>query len=602
MPTPRRGEKQKDFVSRCIPVVLKDGTAKGQDQAVAVCNSMWEDRNKEADVEETEEKAMEPEAVEEKMMGPSSHYLPFGVTTFAELKAARDADEATMEVSGMASDLQGLLGNRVSAIMMDEAVDDKAAAIVTGLEDLATELAGLVKEEAQMEDAEKEVEERDGPSLKEWLTGVIQGALKARPMKTVDGKKYPSSDFLVVEDSQSPSTWHLQVRRNGTPNRGLAAAAWAALFAPGGHRGNKYAGPGKASAAKKLRALYKAQGWETPSTGKETGLMVWKEADGGYRWLARYSNNFRDEDNPPEIIAAKSHQRFASMVDKGQVPLPELWLWHVPGWRWGKAAWAAYDDTGFALAGGKVDKDKGPLAETIMAIDPELIRVSHGMPKSSIKRDPDDPTIIVEHVTREISPLPAWAAANSRTGFIMSKEATMAIPDEKRKTLQDEWGLPTELLDSLEAANAADAEEAKEAGIETKDKDTEEPAQDQPAAEQETKPLTREELGEVVATIGQSLNVLTQQVQAVMGEVKELKETKAAEDEETLSDLFQRAIGHEQARLDGRSSLAKSKPRETEAPEETQPIIQTGQPLVDGIVNDLVTGRWRENLGQQQEA
>jgi hypothetical protein len=45
MPKPKKGEKRKDFVSRCIPIVLKDGTAKDQDQAVAVCNSMWRRRN-----------------------------------------------------------------------------------------------------------------------------------------------------------------------------------------------------------------------------------------------------------------------------------------------------------------------------------------------------------------------------------------------------------------------------------------------------------------------------------------------------------------------------------------------------------------------------
>jgi HK97 family phage prohead protease len=43
MPTPNEGESRDDFVSRCIPIVLEDGTAEDQDQAVAVCNSMWEE-------------------------------------------------------------------------------------------------------------------------------------------------------------------------------------------------------------------------------------------------------------------------------------------------------------------------------------------------------------------------------------------------------------------------------------------------------------------------------------------------------------------------------------------------------------------------------
>ncbi len=41
MPTPGRNESQQEFVSRCIPIVLKDGTATDQKQAAAVCYSMW---------------------------------------------------------------------------------------------------------------------------------------------------------------------------------------------------------------------------------------------------------------------------------------------------------------------------------------------------------------------------------------------------------------------------------------------------------------------------------------------------------------------------------------------------------------------------------
>lgn len=43
MPTPHSGEKEQDFISRCIPVVLDDGTAESNDQAVAICYSMWEE-------------------------------------------------------------------------------------------------------------------------------------------------------------------------------------------------------------------------------------------------------------------------------------------------------------------------------------------------------------------------------------------------------------------------------------------------------------------------------------------------------------------------------------------------------------------------------
>ena len=41
MPKPLPTEKKEDFVKRCIPVVLDEGTAKDPAQAVAICNAMY---------------------------------------------------------------------------------------------------------------------------------------------------------------------------------------------------------------------------------------------------------------------------------------------------------------------------------------------------------------------------------------------------------------------------------------------------------------------------------------------------------------------------------------------------------------------------------
>jgi len=46
MPEPKEGESQKDFVKRCIPIVMDDGTADDNDQAVAICYSMWKQAHK----------------------------------------------------------------------------------------------------------------------------------------------------------------------------------------------------------------------------------------------------------------------------------------------------------------------------------------------------------------------------------------------------------------------------------------------------------------------------------------------------------------------------------------------------------------------------
>jgi hypothetical protein len=42
MPIPKSGESQSDFIARCIPIVIEDGTATDTDQAVAICTSIWQ--------------------------------------------------------------------------------------------------------------------------------------------------------------------------------------------------------------------------------------------------------------------------------------------------------------------------------------------------------------------------------------------------------------------------------------------------------------------------------------------------------------------------------------------------------------------------------
>jgi hypothetical protein len=48
MPNPRKGETQGEFVARCVPQVIEDGTTKDPKQATAICFSMWEQAKKKA--------------------------------------------------------------------------------------------------------------------------------------------------------------------------------------------------------------------------------------------------------------------------------------------------------------------------------------------------------------------------------------------------------------------------------------------------------------------------------------------------------------------------------------------------------------------------
>ena len=48
MPDPHTGESQSDFMSRCVPMVIDEGSP--QDQAVAICSSKWDDSNKDFEI------------------------------------------------------------------------------------------------------------------------------------------------------------------------------------------------------------------------------------------------------------------------------------------------------------------------------------------------------------------------------------------------------------------------------------------------------------------------------------------------------------------------------------------------------------------------
>jgi hypothetical protein len=383
---------------------------------------------------------------------------------------------------------------------------------------------------------------------------------------------------------------------------------------------------------------------ETKESNADTGLLLFKGKDDRLRFLVRYSNKFRDDDFPvKEIISDNSHRRFDEMVDKGTLPMPNLWIWHVPEWKFGEADWHAYDDSGFAMASGLVDKGKEPVA--LWLSKQKGVRTSHGMPPASIVRDPEDPSVIIEHQTVEISVLPEDSAANKMTGFYIlgneSKEAGMGVPAEKLTKLLEKWDASEDLLKELESVNAADAEradamgvESKEAGKpetdqpETKEEDTEEQTtvettedvvetkvEEEPVSETkvEEEPqadedadiankatgdgLTREEIAKAVVDavrpIMKENRKLTEEVAQLRKEVTHLKEKDDDKIEKAIGDtppasvsaLIARSLSashSKETEIDGRTTLAKSKPKEADV----QPDNVTGIGFLDRMLSD----------------
>jgi hypothetical protein len=532
--------------------------------------------------------------------------VPFGVTSFDEYEAAVESQKAATETKKMSAVLKDIIYNILR-------VDDPDFDAVQAIKEAASQFA-----------------DRVGNAL----------SSKETVIKTEGSVKYRASDFAYTPDPQKPSTWKLRLAENKSGNitksqLGRAAAA----FSAGGFRGNKVQIPSnKVSAVKsKIRSAYRKLGVkmeDMPDSIKENGtFMVYKDGE-LYKFITTYSNNIRDQDNPPEIISSKSHERFEELVNKGEVPLPELWLWHTPEWNIGQTTAIVYDkDNGIAIAAGYFFKHASPIAEAIME-NPDAWGVSHGMPSESIVRSKDDRTIIEQHITKEISPLPAYAAANKWADFTVLKEATMSLTEEKRKKLQDDGGVTPEILAVVEERSAAVSQKANELDLDRKEQTQETDVEQEPAPElapetekkeetQETVPnassaFSDEQLKELTnafTAYGKTLTegiltavkeeltpILKQQEAEVKSEEDRIKERIELTPPMSLADLIlggsvlkqMSATQDESTKVDGRSSLAKDGPEITEP--DGNMLVATGVPFLDMVATDIAKGNVFQDL------
>ena len=418
-------------------------------------------------------KTAHPDDMEEKNM-------PIFATSFEELEIMEEAQEVIHDMEHLTKAFAEMSSN----ILMSVEIEDKAAALTSLANEFSQRVSNPMddkeidnteesEEEPCVDCDEEEVKQQPWQPVTDKLFNLIAD-FKQAECKTEGGTCYPASDYAYVPDSTKPSTWKLRMSQ-GRPGNitisqlGRAAAA----FSSGGFRGNRVQIPAnKVSGVKsKLRAKYRGLDASPPDSIKELqSFDLWENKETGKtHWLAVYSNNIIDKEQ--EIISSDSHRRFVEMVDKEDVPLPELWLWHRPEWRWGKATNVAYDENGFAIATGMVDDNPAAKEIANWIKERDDILVSHGMPKQSIKRDADDNNIIIEHTTKEISPLFNWAAANDITNFFILKESAMAeegIPEGKRQELLKNNVSP-ETLAQLETQNKDASKEADEEGLARKE-------------------------------------------------------------------------------------------------------------------------------------
>lgn len=407
----------------------------------------------------------------------------FGATSYEELDEQRSAREKRWKIESTLDDFPTLASNVIASPF----VEDKAEA----LQGLGTELADRVRKISSEDMESKAISKREDVSEADKKRAV--GEYGSVTYADERNKKYPVDSEAHIRAAWSyinmPKNQKKYSSGEVSAIKRKVVAAWKRKIDKKGPPSMKDFGGFIEQVTFALKDMFGGidqdiSELDDVEVKEETngGLLSFKNKDGKWIWFARYSNNFRDNDNPPEIITASSHRRFVERVEKGLAPYPELWLWHEKSWRLGKATWVGYDDTGFALSAGYYYPGCENVAEAMSKA--KDIRVSHGMPISSLVRDETDDSLIVGHDTLEVSPLPPWAAANMLTGFVSfnkGEEVNVSIPKEQKKKLAElDLGITEEMLAGLESLNISDAQKALNADVEQKEKEedtTEAPAE-----------------------------------------------------------------------------------------------------------------------------
>jgi hypothetical protein len=540
-----------------------------------------------------DELAAMPTEEEREPEGKIVHPISFG-----ELLQEQRAQQTADHLTALTDQFQEIMGN-----ILESELPDRKQALRSLIEELIT-LLRTMPDAGNWKQKESEMEEEQKAT---WTTAYVNTLpdscfLYVEPGdKDEEGKTVPRSKrHLPYKDKGGAVDLpHLRnaisrLGQSGTGEGWLSSSLRKRLMA----KAQRLLSSQKKSLLDKALAWLKEAviGVDEQEVQQDNAFVVWKEANGTFRWLAVYSNKFRDDDLVPEILSEDAHKEFVSAVDAGEWEMPSLRLWHVKGTDCGRTDYVAYDSSGFSLASGTFAADKQNVAEALARMDDLL--VSHGMPAKEIQRDKEDPTIITRYRTVEVSPLPSWAAANRNTHFSILKEVdNMALPDEKRRFLI-EAGLGEEAVAELERQLEDKAKTLESEGVEFKEAETEQAeAKPEPEVQAESVPApdyaTRDEVAEAV---GLHLKPLIEQVQALSSQIeamgKELKELKKSEDERlkeiveitpaaSLYDRISSAIGASEAQVDGRSALAKAKPAEA-------PATEKGGPTLVPWLNELI--------------
>ena len=100
------------------------------------------------------------------------------------------------------------------------------------------------------------------------------------------------------------------------------------------------------------------------NTEAEKIFSLYKDGD-SLRWFGIVTNIYQDV--AKDILTEEAHLHFIDQVEKGEESYPELWIWHIEK-SVGTTDWIGYDDRGFVLASGLINKELFNIRESVGAL------------------------------------------------------------------------------------------------------------------------------------------------------------------------------------------------------------------------------------------
>lgn len=337
-------------------------------------------------------------------------------------------------------------------------------------------------------------------------------------------------------------------------------------------------------------------------------ILVYKSADGPLRWIGIYSNSFKDRDE--DIISTSSHKLYSQLIMSGEVPTPDLLLWHEPYLALGKVDWVVFDEVsdnkGFAIAGGYIHPEAEEVVDFLIE-SPIVWGMSHGVPKSLLSRDEDG--VIDFYFSTELTMVPIGYSRNQLTGFMSYEDIKMDEREQKSREKLAAIGVPEDMIDGIIDVTRELGSIANDADLESRssdlgDADTDDAAEDVDKAD-DTEGDAEDAANDVAEKDGDAIKAddsaneedervdvalkaimtvherterlekaitgLEQKIETIAKAEEERIARKAAETPTvslgSLADMVKSSVvGAEEAKVDGRSSLAKSAPKEEADP------------------------------------